>query len=193
MIYEFIKSRFSHFNLNEEETIVLVKILRFKRFRRKEIIFHFGERVHSIALLVEGSAFSRTLCSDGNDQILSFHYPTSIGEIVFNYDDYIQGNLSQKIYQAYEDSLLLFLDVQAVKQLYAKYPKFYQLELMIMEPNLVHALQNIRILQANSAEEKIRLLKDYYPKIFQVFPYQYIASYLGIHRNTFNNALGRLK
>lgn len=189
MLYPYITQKFAHFNLNEEEMYELSKILTFKKFHRKEILFFDGERVNTIALIVEGSAYSSILDVDGVVRITSFHYPSSLLEIVFNYEDYLQNMPSQKIYRAYEDVLLLLLDIAAVKRLYEKFPRFYQLELMIMEPNFVIALKNVRILQAKTATDKIKLLKDYFPQIFQLFPYSYIASYLGIHRNTFKKVM----
>ncbi|MCW2263161.1 MULTISPECIES: Crp/Fnr family transcriptional regulator [Sphingobacterium] len=189
MIYHYITEKFSHFNLNEEEIYELSKILTFKKIHRKEILFCAGERVNTIALIVKGSVYGSILNVDGVVQITSFHYPSSLLEIVFNYEDYLLNNSSQMIFRAYDDALLLLLDIAAVKRLYEKFPRFYQLELMIMEPNLVMALKNVGILQAKTATDKIKLLKDNFPQIFQIFPYSYIASFLGIHRNTFNKVM----
>ncbi|QIH35931.1 Crp/Fnr family transcriptional regulator [Sphingobacterium sp. DR205] len=166
--------------------------MSFKRYRRGELIFKVGERVDTIALLVEGAVYSDFYDEDGNQRITSFHCPLDSGEIVFNYEDYLQERPSQKSYKAFGDSLLLLLDISAVKVLYDRFPRFYQLELMIMQPNLIHALKNISILQARTAAEKIALLKEHSPKTFQVFPYSYIASFLGIHRNTLNAVLTTL-
>ena len=57
MLYPYITQKFAHFNLNEEEMYELSKILTFKKFPRKEILFFDGERVNTIALIVEGSAY----------------------------------------------------------------------------------------------------------------------------------------
>lgn len=192
MIYPYIIEKFAHFNLNDEEIYELSKILSFKEIQRKEVLFSFEERVNTIALLVKGAIYSSTLDIDGSTRITGFHYPSSLTEIVFNYEDYLQNASSTKIFKAYEDSTLLLLDIASVKRLYEKFPRFYQLELMIMEPNFLMALKNLRILQAKTSHDKIKLLKDHFPNIFQLFPYNYIASYLGIHRNTFNKVMALL-
>lgn len=192
MIYKYVTEKFSHFNLADEEIFALIGILKFRRYKRKETIFYIGERVNTIAMLVEGAAYSTMLHDDGKERITSLHYPDSLSEIVFNYEDYLQGSPSQKNYLVYEESLLLLLDINAVRRLYEQFPRFYQLELMLMQPNLLLALKSIHILQGHTSNEKIRLLKQHFPKIFQLFPYSYIASYLGVHRNTFNKVMASL-
>lgn len=192
MIIEFITKKFAHFNLIDEEIYELSKILTFQKFRKKEYVFFPGARVNKIALIVKGSVYSSILDIEGSFRITSFHYPSSYGEIVFNYEDYLEDVHSKKVFQAYEDSLLLFLDIVAVKKLYERFPRFYQLELTIMEGNFFLALKNIRILQSKNAAEKIILFKEMYPHVFQIFPYSYISSYLGIHRNTFNKVISSI-
>ena len=191
-VNQYIVDKFSHFNLNEEEIFELNKILIFKRFRRKEIIFSYGERVTTIALIIEGAVYSSILQQDGTTRITSLHYPSTLGEIIFNFEDYLQDRPSKKNYRVQDDCLLLMLDIPAVKRLYEQFPRFYQLELMIIQPNFVTALKNIEILQSKNAADKIKLLKFHAPEVFKLFPYGHIASYLGIHRNTFNNVISIL-
>ncbi len=192
MVYRYITEKFSHFNLVDEEIFALIQIMKFKRYPRHGTIFGIGERTNTIALLVEGSAYSSMLQDDGKKRITSFHYSGSLSEIIFNYEDYLEDNPSQKHYQVYEESVLLLLDVSAVRRLYEEFPRFYQFELMIVQQNLLYALKNIHILQANASNEKIKLLRQSFPKLLQLFPYSYIASYLGIHRNTFNKVMSSI-
>lgn len=189
MLNHYIETKFSAYNLNEEEVMELIRVFRLKRYRRKERIFNLEDRMSTVGFLLEGSVYSSVIRQDGKLCITSFHYPLSIGEIVFNYEDYLQERLSQKIYHVYEDALLLLVDINTIKSLKTRFPKFYQLEMMIMELTLEHALKSIHIFQAKTIAEKVMLLKTHSPKTFQIFPYSYIASYLGIHRNTLNKLM----
>ena len=192
MLIDYIVNKFAHFNLTEEELQETRKILRLEHYKRNSLFLKRGEHSTRIGLLVKGLMYAYSIDGTGEEQIHDVFYPSSSHDIVFNYEAYIQAEPSQVFYKFYQDSTIIVLDIAEVKQLYQQFPRFYQLEMLIMQPQFLQALFQNKLLRAGSAPEKIAILKRQSPEIFKLFPSAYIASYLGIHRNTFNRAMHKL-
>lgn len=192
MLINHIIQKFAHFNLTEEELEETRKILRVEHVKRNSFFLKKGEQSNRIGLLVEGLIYAYSMDNEQEEHIHSFFYPGSQQDIVFNYEAYIQHHPSEIAYKCYQDATLLVLDTVEAKKLYQQFPRFYQLEMLIMQPQFLQALFRSKMLQSGSAFEKISILKTQSPEIFRLFPSTYIASYLGIHRNTFNRAMSKM-
>ena len=192
MFINHIIEKFAHFGLTDRELEETRKILRVEHIKRNSFFLKKGEHSNRIGLLVKGLVYAYSMNRGSEEQIHSFFYPGSQQDIVFNYESYIQHSPSEIAYKCYQDATLIVLDTEEVKQLYQQFPRFYQLEMLIMQPQFLQALFRSKMLQSGSALEKISILKAQSPEIFKLFPSIYIASYLGIHRNTFNRAMSKI-
>lgn len=192
MFIDHITEKFAHFDLTAHELEETRKILRVEHVKRNSFFLKKGEHSNRIGLLVKGLIYAYSSDSNSEEHIHNFFYPGSSQDIVFNYESYIQNVPSELAYKCYQDATLIVLDTMEVKKLYQQFPRFYQLEMLIMQPQFLQALFRSKMLQSGSALEKITILKAQAPEIFRLFPSIYIASYLGIHRNTFNRAMSKI-
>lgn len=192
MFINHIIEKFAHFDLSEEELKETRKILHLEHFKRNSFFLKKGECSSRIGLLIKGLMYAYNMDSNEEEHVHGFFYAASQHDVVFNYEAYIQNSPSEVSYKCYQDATMIVLDTKKVKELYEQFPRFYQLEMLIMQPQFLQALSRSKMLHAGSAPEKISLLKAQSPEIFKLFPSAYIASYLGIHRNTFNRAMHKL-
>ena len=189
-ILKYIQQQYSHFNLTEEELSVLGEYITVQHFKRNELFLEEHTTCEKIGLLVTGTAYSYKINDHGEEVIQDFLYPNG-QEILFDYESYFQQEKSILNIKFQEDAMVSYYYIEEIKKLYHEYPRFLQFELLLTQQECIKAIQRNQILQVKSAEEKIKLLQNQKPKVFELFPYAHIASYLGIHRNTFRRGFSK--
>lgn len=172
-------------NLNPEEIAVLKQVFTVVTLKRGALFQEIGQMSTVLGIVTEGALYAYAYHEDGTERIYNFYYPNE-QSIVFNYESYYKEEPSSVYIKCYEKCTLYTVEIEALRDLYDQYPIFFQIEKEIAKHNLKTAIYKIEILQEDSNSIKIKKLQDYYTRIFSLFPYSYIASYLGIHRNTFN-------
>ncbi|WP_289045679.1 Crp/Fnr family transcriptional regulator [uncultured Olleya sp.] len=189
-ISEHINQKYPHFNLTDEEISILEQNITTCLFKRNELFIKEGTPCKKIGLILKGTAYSYNIDDNGEEVIKDFFYPNN-QDILFNYESYLQNENSNLNIKFQEESFVAFYYIQDIINLYTDYPRFLHLEMLLVKQQFQYALQRSKTLQLGSAEEKIKLLQNNKPKVFELFPYSHIASYLGIHRNTFRRVFAK--
>ncbi|MCK0145956.1 Crp/Fnr family transcriptional regulator [Arenibacter sp. F26102] len=189
-ILKYIKQQYSHFNLTENELAVLGECITVRNYKRNDLFLEENTTCEKMGLLVTGTAYSYNINDNGEEIIQDFFYPNS-QEILFDYKSYFQQENSVLNIKFQEDAMVSYYFMEEVKKLYKEYPRFLQFEFLLTQQEFVNAVHKNQILQLKSAEEKIKLLQSQKPKVFELFPYAHIVSYLGIHRNTFRRVFAK--
>ena len=86
--------------------------------------------------------------------------------------------------QALTDCRLYTLDYETNEMLYAKYPKWQELGRKLIAYYHQKLEERVFRLLTQSAEERYRALTEEQPELLQEVPLQYIASILGVTRET---------
>lgn len=189
-ILSYIQQQYSHFNLTESELSVLGEYITLQHFKRNELFLKENSTCEKMGLLVSGTAFSFKINENKEEIIQDFFYPNS-QEILFDYESYFKEEKSSLNIKFQEDAMVSYFYIDEIKKLYKQYPRFLQFEFLLTQQEFINAIQRIQILQVKSAEEKINMLLNQKPKVFELFPYVQIASYLGIHRNTLRRVFSK--
>ncbi|WP_430425126.1 Crp/Fnr family transcriptional regulator [Maribacter litoralis] len=189
-ISEHINKKYPHFNLTDEEVSILEQHITTCFFKRNDLFLKEETSCEKIGVIFKGTAYSYKMDANGEEVIKHFFYPNN-QDILFNYESYLQNEKSSLNIKFLEESFVGFFYIQDIINLYTDYPRFLHLEMLLIKQQFQYALQRNKILQLGSAEEKIKLLQKYKPKAFELFPYSHIASYLGIHRNTFRRVFSK--
>ena len=189
-ILKYIQQQYSHFNLTENELAVLGEHITVQHFKRNELFLEEHTTCEKMGLLVTGTAYSYKVNANGEEVIQDFFYPNG-QEILFDYESYFQQKNSILNIKFLEDVTVSYFYIEEIKKLHKEYPRFLQFEILLTQQEFINAVHKNQILQLKSAEEKIKLLQNQKPKVFELFPYVQIASYLGIHRNTFRRVFSK--
>lgn len=178
-------------SLSQKELEALTNVFSIIHLKRGESFLEPNQPCERLGILTEGSLYAYSILEDGTEKIHGFYYP---GDqcIVFNYKSYHKNEYSNMYIKCFEPCTLYTIVLSEVKALYPDFPFFQLIEQAIAKHNIKTAIQKIEILQHESNAEKIKAFQMCYPQVFTFFPYSYISSYLGIHRNTFNRILKKL-
>ncbi|EKB05640.1 hypothetical protein HMPREF9711_01019 [Myroides odoratimimus CCUG 3837] len=178
-------------SLDNKELEALTNVFSTIHLKKGELFLAQNQPCNRLGILTEGSLYAYSILEDGTEKIHGFYYP---GDqcIVFNYKSYHKDEHSTMYIKCYEPCTLYTIVLSEVKALYPYFPFFQLIEQAIAKHNIKTAIKKIEILQNESNTEKIKAFQRYFPRVFTFFPYSYIASYLGIHRNTFNRVLKKM-
>lgn len=171
--------------LGQEELKTLLDSFTIEHLKKGEFFQEQGNQNESIGFLTEGSLYAYSITKDGYQKINNFYYPTE-NPIVFNYNSFYNSEPSDVSIECYAPCTFYAITRSKIKGLCNEFAQLLKLEEKVLKTNFKMTVQKANILQSESNLDKIKILQQYYAQIFSYFPYSYIASYLGIHRNTFN-------
>lgn len=150
-----------------------------------------GKKSDRIGILIDGLLFAYTINEKGEKNVSRFFYNPE-NPIVVNFKSLILNEPSDEIIECLEDSYLIVIKKGRLDELYTKLPAMNKIGRVIAEDSYIKALNKIKILQSNNSRERIITLQNQAPELFKKVQKNYIASYLGMHRNTFNKAFASI-
>ena len=173
-----------------DEMTVIRDVTSLVELKKGEVFSEIGRR-NKLGLVINGSLYSSSIDEEGKEKIDDIFYE---GEknFVFNYESYLLDQPLEVTIKANENCLLLVGNVQQVKSLYEQFPRFYKMEMSIVQQHFLLAINRTKILQHSDPTAEIKMLQSQLPNIFKYFSFLQIASYLGIHRNTLTAAMKKL-
>lgn len=163
--------------LDEEEALVISKVVRQRSVKRRQFILQEGDICQHNTFVVEGCFRMYMVDLNGKEHNLQFAIENWwIGDIgSFHSEEPSRLNI-----EAMENSVVLQINKSDLLMLFVEYPKFNRLFRVLAENALVSAqrrtLQNI----SSTAEERYLDFQTRYPHFFNRISNVQIASYLGV-------------
>lgn len=177
-------SSLSNFSASELETITSVWN-REQTFNRGEFIVQAGEVETQVHFVLEGTQTIHYL-DKGKEICVGFGYP---GTILIAYPSFIIGKPSEFYIQAIKKTELLSLNHSDWKNLMETLPKFKDVWYQLTQAALLGMMEREVELHIASNQERYERLLKRSPKLLQLIPQRYVASYLKMEPET----LSRLK
>lgn len=171
--------------LSPEELKTMLDAFTIEHLKKGEFFLKQGDKNEAIGFLTKGSLYAYSIDKDGYQKVNNFYYPVE-NAILFNYDCYYHKKPSTLYIECYTPCVFYAITRSKIIDLCNEFAPLLKLEEEVLKTNLQMAVQKANILQSDSNVDKVKILQQYYTQVFSYFPYSYIASYLGIHRNTFN-------
>lgn len=169
-----------------DETYEVIELKKGDNFLRE------GDSWYKFGFLLKGSLYSHVLNDEGEKEITGFYYYPQ-NYIVVDYETFVLETKIAMTYTCFEDSVILNFDGVKFNRLFDYIPGINKTRLKLAEDRYFKSLNVIRLLQSTNANDKVQELYDQSPELFTLFPYSYLASYLGMHRNTYRRAIKHLK
>ena len=158
---------------------------RKQTFNRGQFIVRAGEVETQLHFVLEGTQTIHYL-DNGKEVCVGFGYP---GTILIAYPSFITGKPSDFYLQAIKKTEVLSLNYSDWKTLLETVPKFKDVWFNLTEQALIGMMaREVELHLSSNAERYERLLKRS-PKLLQLIPQRYVASYLKMEPET----LSRLK
>ncbi|WP_212004877.1 Crp/Fnr family transcriptional regulator [Chitinophaga sp. HK235] len=166
--------------LNEEELHAFCNALELKKLRRHHFLLQEGDICKRDYFVIKGGLRQYETDKEGKERIIHFGF-----ENWWITDRHSLITQTPSIYniEALEPTEVLQINKTTLETLYDRIPRLERYFHLVLQESF--ALWQQRILQLQKpAEEKYRAFQAEYGAIEQRLPQQYIASYLGITRET---------
>lgn len=172
-----IKYLSSNLNINEEEILLLANDYPIKKVVKDEFLLRANEYSKYTYFIEKGLLRQYSIDSKGKEHTISF-----APENWFVSDrESIYFNASSAYYiQALEDSEIVMIDEDFIKNLSIKIPAFTEFNNKLLHNHIRHLQNRIHMLLSSNAEERYLEFVAMYPDILLRVPQTMVASYLGI-------------
>jgi len=141
-----------------------------------------------IAFIFSGVVRSYVVEVDGKDYTWNFHYSGNDAKInnlfVVDYMSLLTGEKAVLNFDVLEECEVVSLPYEVLLSLSAQYEKWQRYCRIVTEEAYLITRERTLTLLCKSASQRLNILKDNFPDIFEKIPDYYIASYLGIAPQT---------
>ncbi len=168
-----------------EQQQLLKEALQFKTLKKGEMLLKEGTICTSLSFVLSGAFFQYKVDQDGNKNAIDLNV---CNDWILNHKSFTTQKPSAYNIQAYQESTICFLTIDAMHLLIAKSQAFLQ-----MGKILETAISRIDFFDNNNTpDEKYQYILENKPEIAQRFPLKLIASYLKITPETLSRVRNRL-
>ena len=178
----------AHFQLTASETAEICSYFKPEHLKKKEYFLFAGSRCRKIAFIQEGVMRNYEINPDGNEVV---KYMTSDGDFNTVYKYFNSQEPCKEYIQAVTDCELVVIDRRDFFQLKDNSNKFRDFVDKLVIDGLACKEERLKSYLTQDAQRRYENLSDRQPKIIQYAPLQYIASYLGITRETLSRIRNR--
>lgn len=173
-------------NLNAEESEQLAQTLtHMEPLKPGEYIFRQGDPFESLHIVRTGTAKSYITTADGQQQIVSFHFP---GEILGM--DAFENRCHNSSAQALETLSLCSFSPEVFDMLSLACPNFHAHSLSMFSRELIHIHEMVRVIGQGSIKEKLAAFLLGISARMKELGYSEIEFILTMSRNDIANFLG---
>lgn len=172
-------NKFIH--LSEEEFGALESILTSRKICKKEHFIEINKVCTKVIFIDKGYFRFYHFDTNGNEITSDFYFAPTF---ITSYTSFITASPSFVNVQAMEDMEVLEFSKNDLLDLYNRYPKIERLGRLIAESIAINSEEHLFLLLNQTAETRYKQLLERYPQYVNTIPLQYIASYLGITKET---------
>ena len=175
--------------INEEDWKVFQSILEIKEFKKNETLLKEGQVCRGTYFIVEG-AFRTFRLKDGNEIHTAFYFEK---DFIRDIESLTNGTPSEVSIVALEDSKTIYIRKDKMFELYEKIPSFQNLGRKILELMVVSERKYASLFTDYRPEDRYKHILSHYPELVQRVPIQYLASFLGVARETLSRIRKRVQ
>ncbi|MCC8407793.1 Crp/Fnr family transcriptional regulator [Mucilaginibacter sp. UR6-1] len=178
--------RYSGLQLNYSEIAAIKVAFQPKTLRKRQFLLKAGEVSKYTAFITQGAMRQYCIDDKGNEKVTQLYVEeywaddreslTSPEPSVYNID-------------AWEDTEMLIITPKAIYDLAEQVPALAQMLRVMDDRHAIALHKRLNSMICGTAEERYLEFANKYPHFVQRFPQHYIASYLGITKET----LSRIK
>mgnify|MGYP000256503435 CR=1 FL=1 len=167
--------------LSDEENKALEKVLTLKKLQKKEHLVEYNKVCTKVVFINNGYFRFYHFDYAGNEITSDFYFAPNF---ITSYTSFITGKASFVNVQAMVDMEVIEIQKSNLYNLYHKYPNVERLGRLIAESVAITSEKHLFLLLNQTAEMRYKNLLDKHPEYVNTIPLQYIASYLGITKET---------
>lgn len=176
--------------LNNEEQDAIVSVLTSRRLVKREHLYSAGDVTREIVFFTNGYFRFYHFTTKGEEVTSDFYFPPNL---VTSYTSMVNKAASKVYVQAMENMEVLAISVADIERLYNRYPAIERLGRKIAEQVAIAYEEHLFRLLSSTSTERYEELLRIRPAYVSQIPVQYLASYLGITRETLSRIRRKVK
>jgi CRP-like cAMP-binding protein len=179
-LFKYIKTH-SSTPLTESEMEVIKNTFVPKKFRKRQFLLQEGEVCKYGGFIVKGAMRQYSVDDKGVEHIVQLHIENYW---VSDRESAIMLTPSKYYIEAWEDTELLIITRAEMLDLIQKIPSIAQMARQMDERSFIASQRRLNSMISNTAEKRYKEFVDNHPQFIQRFPQHFIASFLGITKET---------
>ncbi len=169
---------------SEKELLLLEEVLECRILEKEEMLLHKGEICTSLCFIISGAVYQYETDAVLNKNVIDLHVSN---DWVINHKSFTAQIPSEYWIQAFQETAIYTLSIEAIHQLIAQSQSFLQMGRILEESTARLAFFDNNYTPA----EKYQFILDHKPELIQSFPQKLIASYLKITPETLSRVRNR--
>lgn len=174
--------------IKDEDWNIFESILEIKKLKKKEYLLKQGQICRGIYFLSEGIV--RTYHINNYKEVNTAFYFQN--DFLREIESMANNTPSQNYIQAIENSTVFYIDKVKLATLYEKSDFYQKLGRMILESLTISEQKYSSFLASYSPKERYLYILENRPKLIEQIPLQYLASYMGISRESLSRIRKRV-
>jgi CRP-like cAMP-binding protein len=171
---------------SEKEAKLLKQELLYRKLNKGDFFLEKGNICSSLSFVISGSFYQYNIDLDLNKNIIDLNISN---DWVINHKSFTTRKPSEYCIQAFEESLIYELSIDAIHRLIAQSQSFLQMGKILEEStSRIDFFDN-----NNTPDEKYLYIINNKPNLLQKFPQNIIASYLKITPETLSRVRKRIQ
>jgi CRP-like cAMP-binding protein len=179
-LFKYIKTH-SSTPLTESEMEVIKNTFVPKKIRKRQFLLQEGEVCKYGGFIVKGAMRQYSVDDKGVEHIVQLHIENYW---VSDRESAIMLTPSKYYIEAWEDTELLIITRVEMMDLIQKIPSIAQMTRLMDEKSFIASQRRLNSTISNTAEKRYKEFVDNHPQFIQRFPQHFIASFLGITKET---------
>lgn len=179
-------NKLSH--INDEDWKTFLSIVEPKEFNKGEILLREGQICKGTSFIVTG-AFRTFHQKDGNEIHTAFYFEK---DFIRDIESLTEATPSKVNIVALEDSKTLYIPKSKMLELYEQIPSFQNLGRKLLELMVISERKYAALFTDHQPKERYLYVISQYPELVQRVPNQYLASFLGVARETLSRIRKRI-
>lgn len=175
--------------ITDEDWKTFESILETKKLKKKEYLLRQGQICRGIFFLYKGCLRTFYINKNGKEISTSFYFEN---DFLREIESMANNKPSQKNIQALEESTVFYIDKAKLTDLYETSNFYQKLGRMILEKLTISEQKYASLLTAHSPKERYLYVLENHPRLIERIPLQYLASYLGISRESLSRIRKRI-
>lgn len=164
--------------LSEDDKNLLLDLIQIDSYKKGDQIVRLNQICKSLNFVVSG-IYRVYKLENGKEMTSYFNYEIR-NPFVASFVSLLTETPSHEIVECIEDGVLISIQYNEWKVLYAKSERLNTFGRIMAELNYVLAMERIESLQYHNATDRYEAFLLLYPDLMNRIPHHYVASYLGV-------------
>ena len=167
----------NYVELSDEQAVMLMEHVKPLELKKNDHILSDGQVCRANYFVEEGGLCMYFINDKGVEKVTQF----ALGSWWIG--DYLSMTLQQPscfFIKAFENSLVLSIDVESQEKVYSMLPQMERYTRLMMQRGYGSQQARLRFIRSRTAEQSYHTFRDLFPDFVQRIPQYMLASYLGL-------------